>query len=239
MPAQSRDQPVAFPLVPPPRRPKRAALLLALLGAGCAAQAQTSGSIGLVSENSLRGLSLSDGKPALQLRIEHEGAAGWYGGGFASTVSLPGGYAHGQLVAYGGYVRRTPAGLAWELGASRTAFAGEHRFDYLETYAGVALERIGARLYFSPSYYGAGRTAYLELSGNYPLGERLRLIAQAGMLRRLGWEAGARQRIDLRLGIGADLGDYSLHLAWLARQRDPASRARLAQALAAGAIYDF
>lgn len=237
--SQSRHDRVASTLAPPLRRRHGAAIPLSLLGAACAAHAQTSGSIGLVSENSLRGLSLSDGKPALQLRIEHEGASGWYAGGFASTVSLPGGYAHGQLMAYAGYAQRSPAGFSWELGASRSAFAGEHRFDYIESFAGVSLERFGARLYFSPAYYGAGRTAYLELNGHYPLGERLRLIAQGGVLRRLEAVSGASQRIDLRLGVGADLGDCALQLAWLARQRDPASRARRARSLAASINYAF
>jgi uncharacterized protein (TIGR02001 family) len=234
---QSRHDRVASTLVSALRR--GAAILFSLLGAVCAAHAQTNGSIGLASENSLRGLSLSEGKPALQLRIEHEGASGWYAGGFASTVSLPRGYAHGQIVAYAGYAQRSPAGLSWELGASRTAFPGEHRFDYVESFAGVWLERFGARLYFSPSYYGAGHTAYLELSGDYPLGERLRLVAQGGVLRRLEPVSGPSQRIDLRLGLGADLGDCALQLAWLARQRDPAGRARRARALAASVNYAF
>lgn len=245
MPAPSRRHPAATALTGFLRLPFRRIVLhtvLALLAlpASRHAGAQTSGSIALVSEHSLRGLSLSGRRPAMQLRIEHDAAAGWYGGGFLSTVELPGSKARGQLVAYAGHARRFASGASWELGASQAVFPGERRYDYFEAYAGLSFDRAGTRLYLSPSYYGAGKTAYLELNAFHPLGERLRLVARAGLLHRIGEHGNSRRnRADLRLGLDADVGDCTLQLAWLARQRDPVARARHARALAASASYAF
>ena len=49
------------------------------------ARAQTSGDLTLVSEYAGRGVALYT-RPALQLRVEHDTAAGWYGGAFAAPV---------------------------------------------------------------------------------------------------------------------------------------------------------
>src|SRR5689334_9431031 len=77
----SRTSPLAFaPGV-------RAACLLLACATGPAA-AQTSGNLTLVSEYAVRGISLGNGDPALQLRIDHDARDGWYAGGFVSPVVL-------------------------------------------------------------------------------------------------------------------------------------------------------
>jgi hypothetical protein len=79
-----------------------AAILLVSLSGG--ARCQTSADLTLVSEYAGRGVALHTG-PALQLRVEHDAADGWYGGAFASPVTLEG-RGQGQLTAYGGRAQR-------------------------------------------------------------------------------------------------------------------------------------
>ena len=206
-----------------------------LLTFSCATQAQVSASLSLVSEYAVRGLSLSEGRPAAQLRVDYDSPSGWYAGGFVSSASLAYSPTRAQLIAYAGYARRMASGLSWDAGISRTSFARDARYRYDEFHAGLSWESGGVRAYLSPHYYGAGRSAYLEWNGVHPLGERWRLVGHAGVLRRFGGYGGADgpARADLRLGLAYDAGPATFQLAWLARQRDPAVAAPRARALAA------
>ena len=84
---------------------------------GTGARAQTSGDLTLVSEYAGRGVALYT-RPALQLRVEHDTAAGWYGGAFASPVTLDN-RTQGQLTAYAGRARRLTSTLSWDAGDTR------------------------------------------------------------------------------------------------------------------------
>jgi uncharacterized protein (TIGR02001 family) len=202
-----------------------------------AAQGQASASVSLASEYSVRGVSLSDGRPAPQLSVAYDAAQGWYAGVFAAPGLALGGRSGvnsgvTQLVAYGGYARRLASGLSWEAGASSTGFQHASEYDYRELYIGMASDRVSGRVYFSPAYYGyGGRAAYGELNGFYPLREHLKLVAHIGALHPQA--AAARDRIDLRLAIGYDSGDCNVQLAWLAGNRRGEVRAPRALSLSA------
>ncbi|HEU4845798.1 MAG TPA: TorF family putative porin [Burkholderiaceae bacterium] len=195
------------------------ALALALLLAAGGAAAQASGSASLVSDYRFRGLSLSDGNPSAQLGLNYDSPGGWYAGGQAAGANL-----HErdmvQLTAYGGLAQRLASGWSWEAGASASGFTRRHDSDYTEWYAGLASERIGLRLYYSPRYFGRDmRTAYGEVNGFYPLHDKVKLVAHGGVLRYLphaGDSAGLPARYDGRLGLAAALGDWNVQLAWVA-----------------------
>jgi len=192
-----------------------------LLGLACAmaapaALAQFSGSLAVLSDYRFRGRSLSDNGPTAQLTLNYDRDDGWYAGAMAARAKLddsPG----AQLVAYGGYARRLPGGMGWEAGATRTVFTGAGAANYVEGYAGVSGEQVSARLYYSPRYFGtATRTVYAEANGFLRLGETLRLVGHAGMLRSLGGDADGTvggQRHDYRLGLAAQVGGVDLQLA--------------------------
>ena len=235
----------------PDRRNDRRTFPLALAGlafilsafAG-GAQAQTGTTLGLVSEYSLRGLSLSAGRPAPQLRIDHDADTGWYWGAAASRVRLRASPATALAIGYAGYARRLPSGWSWDAGVKRAVFLRDAGNSYVEVYAGVSADRAGARLSLSPAYYGAGRSAYLELNGYHPLGERWRLSGHVGLLHWLGgYGAAARTRTDLRAALVTDIatriGDASIEVGVQARQRDPGLAAQRARALFAGASLGF
>jgi uncharacterized protein (TIGR02001 family) len=192
----------------------------------------------LASEYGMRGLSLSDGRPVPQLRLDHDSAGGWYVGGFASPVRLPGSGARAALIAYGGRARRFGPGLAWDLGASQTTFAGAGRYNYREFHGALSGDRGSVRFAFSPDYYGAGRSTYVELNGAYPLAAGLSLSGHAGWL---AWSRrdGAQSRGDLRAAVVAEFGDASVQLGLQGRQRDPGVRVARARALFASLSYGF
>jgi uncharacterized protein (TIGR02001 family) len=215
-------------------------LLFLVAAGGAPAQAQTSATLSVVSEYSLRGLSLSRGRPVPQLRIGHDAQDGWYWGAFGSGAALRASPATAVAMVYGGRAQRLASGLDVDAGISRTVFVRDGRYSYTEVYAGISSERVGARLSLAPGYYGGGRAVYVELNGTLPLGARLRLSAHAGLLHRFPYEGeAARGRLDLRASIGADIGDASVEIGLQARQRDPGRGAPRARALFASASIGF
>lgn len=214
-----------------------AALLLSFLAAP--ARCQTSSDLTLVSEYAGRGVALHT-RPALQLRVEHEAGDGWYGGVFASPVTLAG-RSQGQLTAYGGRARRLTSALSWDAGVTRSTFPRDGGWNYHEFYAGLAWQRASARLFYSPAYYGEGRSLYLDLSGAYPLGDTLRLAAHAGLLRPLGNYEGAAARAsgDVRIALVADVGDVTVQAGWQARWRTYLPAFPRPRALTASASLHF
>jgi uncharacterized protein (TIGR02001 family) len=191
-------------------------------------QAQTSLVATLVSEYVARGKSLSQGRLAPQLRLDWD-AGGWYAGALVSRVRYADTDANAQVLAYAGYAHRLPSGLSWEAGVLESAFAGSPAYRYHELYAGLAGGRLAGRVYFSPSYFGDASTVYAELNGNVPLRDGLFLVGHLGMLHPLGSaEDEARRRVDLRVGLSLDSGNWNVQLALLAnipgRHEDAAPR---------------
>lgn len=215
-----------------------AILLLCLAGS---ARCQTSADLTLVSEYAGRGIAL-DTRPALQLRVEHDTDAGWYGGAFASPVRIEG-RSQGQLIVYGGRAQRLTSTLSWDAGVSRSTFLRDGRWNYHEFYAGLAVQRASARLFYSPAYYGEGRSLYLDLSGAYPLNDQLRLATHAGLLHPMGGYAGADEGIgnsgDARIALVADVGDCSVQAGWQTRWRGYLSEFPRARGFTASLSFHF
>lgn len=216
----------------------RAAIgLCAVLAAG-PAHAQASLSAAITSEYSVRGVSLSRGRPAPQLRVDYDAPGGWYAGALASHAVLPDNESGVQLIAYGGYAQRLPSGFTWEAGALDSSFVHGKEYRYHEFYAGVARDRVGGRLYFSPSYYGGPKTAYAEVNTSYPLRDRLTLLGHIGLLHAFSGGSGeTRNGVDLRLALGLNLGDWNVQLAVLGRT--PGAGVREPRAVAISASYAF
>ena len=183
-----------------------------------AAQAQSSATVSLASELSVRGVSLSDGRPAPQVGWSYDGEQGWYAGAVAAAQVRVGERDNAiQLIAYGGYARLLASGLSWEAGVSSTVFRHAADYNYREAYVGLASDRVNGRLYFAPAYYGyGGRVTYAEINTFHPLRDHLKLIAHAGLRHHLqDRHGGARDHLDVRLALGYDAGSCNLQLAWL------------------------
>jgi uncharacterized protein (TIGR02001 family) len=213
MPIDDHDRQPAFPA---PALTGALAFFLAAMVLARGACAQTSADLTLVSEYAMRGVSLG-ARPALQLRVDHDFDTGWYAGAFASPARLYG-RDEGQLIVYGGRALPLTSRLSWDAGITRTMFLRDSRYDYHEFYAGLALERISARLSYAPVYYGMGRTVYLDLNGAIPLRERLALALHAGQLHPFGtdYHRNDGDRTDLRATLAYDAGDWRLQAGWQA-----------------------
>ena len=208
-------------MTPAVARRSLALLMLFHLG-GALAQLSTTASI--VSDYRARGVSLSDGQPAPQLTINYDHPQGWYLGGFASRVNLRGVEDSTQLVTYAGYAHLLSPGLSWEAGASKSFFQRGAKYEYAESFIGLATENLSGRLSYAPHYFGKkDGSLYGELNGNAPLNDSVRLVAHLGLLHSPSPQGIAlptpTYRADLRLGLNVDIDSWKLQLAWLAAQK--------------------
>jgi len=195
----------------------RQAGTIALIGLACAmdasAQAQVSGSAGIVSDYMYRGISLSSGKPAARLALDVDGASGWFAGGQVVTGQLaPQSHRNAQWLGYGGYAQRLPSGLSWETGVSAYAFHGAPDWNFREAFVGLSYDNYSARLHYSPDYLGFGdRTVYAELNGGAPLAAGWRYFWRGGFLAAL--DNALSSRAEARIGVGTAVEGWQLQLS--------------------------
>lgn len=176
------------------------------------AQGQLGGAISVDSDYRLRGVSLTDNRPALSASLTYDHASGAYAGASVVThgITDAGGGLLGHM-EYVGYAVRGRDGYDWDVGVSNQDFTpyGPQRLHlrYSEAYVGVSKGDLSARLYYSPNYLRSwGTTAYLDLNAVVHPAPNWRLSGHAGALTPAGGGNGSvRTRYDLRLGVARDL----------------------------------
>ena len=197
----------------------RGALALLLALTATASLAQVSATASLVSDDRVRGVSLSNGNPAAQLDLSYDNKSGWYGGAFFSNVEFdPSTGQQLQFAGYGGYAVRLEHGWSLDAGATYEDFTGDSDYRYVEAHVGLTTSSLSARLYYSPNYFGVSiHTLYAELNGSYRLGEQFKLIGHAGLLQAFAGATeqagGDHPHTDLLAGIEWQRRPFSLQVA--------------------------
>ncbi|HEX2083506.1 MAG TPA: TorF family putative porin [Xanthomonadaceae bacterium] len=185
------------------------ACVLACLHGGARAEV----TLGVVSDYRYRGVSLTDGVPALQAGLAWDRDDGWYAGVFAANTRI--GSERGlQTVSYLGHAWRLKSGRSWEAGVQYIALVGHRGGEYRELYLGLASDRWNVRLYHQPRLFGdAGPSAYAEANASLPLGGRWMVLGHVGAACRDDpGRYGDPFRYDGRVGVGVAVGAVNLHL---------------------------
>lgn len=200
-------------------------LALLLAAASAAAPAQTSFTASLMSDYRYRGVSLSGELPAVSVSANHDFASGLYGGVSVASARLRYTPVKARLVSYAGFARRMDNGYGWDVGVADVRYRGASRYDYQELYAGLTSERLGARVSVSPHYLGIGpRSVYTQVTGSWPLGDKVDLFADAGYLHI------DQPRKDARIGISVMFQSWTVQLAWSATRQRARYSAQVQQA---------
>ncbi len=207
--------------------------------------AQISAGVGLDSDERLRGVSLSDGRPVVDANIGYDHSSGVYLG--ASAAGQPG----SRLVSYGqylGYAARRGANLSWDVGVNNqsiTAYGDQvATLHYTELYAGLNSGHLSAHAYYSPAYLRPGaQTLYLELAGTLPLRDQWRLFGHVGALTPLSGASGAFRRgehYDAQAGVARAFNTFEVRLSWTgATPAQSRTSSRNPSGLVLGATYFF
>ena len=195
------------------------------------AAAQTvSGEAEIVSDYRYRGVSLSNGKPALQASAELDSGTGFYLGGFGSWVPHGGGSTAVELDASAGY-RTTVAGITLDGGVSWYHYPGAADCDYAEAIATLSWERgnTGARggVAWAPrqaNLIDAAGTKSANLYGFVGV-EQAIAGTPISLTFDLGYEAGAFDgaarggKLDWRGGIAVSQSGFTVSASYVGAVR--------------------
>lgn len=117
---------------------------------------EISGNVAVVSDYRFRGVSFSDGDPALQGGIDIVHESGFYVGTWGSTISGGSAYGELELDVYGGWGGEVADGIAVDVGLLYYLYPTENELadtlgvdtDYFEPYASIStsLGPVGATL---------------------------------------------------------------------------------------------
>jgi uncharacterized protein (TIGR02001 family) len=191
------------------------------------AAAQFAGSLSLDSDYRFRGLSLSNGRPALSLNLAYDHSSGAYIGASATAEETP--HTGVQFLGhseYLGFAVRASHDLSLDVGVSHSWYAQyydrEYDVSYTEIYAGVSKGPISVRLYYSPDYFGSGtKTLYAEVNGAVSPWTDWRLFSHVGALTYLTQQPWDHQpeRYDLRVGIAREFKGAEIRAAFTTATR--------------------
>jgi uncharacterized protein (TIGR02001 family) len=227
-------------------------MILALaLALASPAHAQLGFGAAVESDDRVRGLSLSDGRPTLNLSFSYDSPSGLYGGGTAIGVDTrssglqPLGY-----VVYAGYAVKMSPSVAWDAGVTNnqvTVYLDRKYTDnYTELYAGFTERDVSAHIYYSPNYLDdSGGVIYIDVDGAVRPADRWRLFGHAGVLTPLnstGPSGGGGPRFDLQAGVAREFTHADVHLSWVATTPTPVfppDRRQARNVMVLGAAYFF
>ena len=176
-----------------------------------AGASEFSGIATLTSEYIYRGLSLSDGDPAIQLGLDYEHDSGLFIGVWASTIDLPSatGQRDIELDYYAGFHYAAESAITATVTLLRYTYPGQtstHRYDYNEVLFGSTwLERYSIEFGYTSNFYGQDRIGrHWELRSEWPVANAWVIgaalggneVSDAGVSHYLHWDVGASARFS-------------------------------------------
>lgn len=182
------------------------------------AQAQLAMRVSADSDYRRRGYSVTDGQPAVTGALSYDDPSGIYANGLivvAPDDAAPGlsGFEAGL-----GYATRISRTVSVEGGAIHTRYArspgGPLDLRYTEIYAGVSVNGISARVYYSPDYLARDLpTLYTELQAGIRLQRDWHLGLHLGALTYLDDlpRYTVRSRYDWRATVSRNLGQFEIY----------------------------
>jgi uncharacterized protein (TIGR02001 family) len=194
--------------------------------AAAPAQAQVGLSATLTTDELYRGVSLSNGDPALVVALAYDGPGGIYAGG--SLIGQPFGRRSPGLVGhmeYAGWAGRSHDGPTWDLGVTNTNYdsgvGAPRRLDATEFHLGLIARNVTFYTYYSPDYFNpSNRTLYNEVNLIARPASGWRLVAHAGVLDPLAGPGDHKPRYDLSAGLVRAFKGGETRLAWTTTRPD-------------------
>ncbi|AMX01313.1 TorF family putative porin [Microbulbifer thermotolerans] len=196
-----------------------AVLTLGALG-GIAAQAQAeasfSANLGVVSDYKFRGISQTDGSPALQGGIDLEFDNGFYLGTWASQVD----FAYGEDETdyehdfYGGYAGEISETVSYDIGYAYYAYHGsDWDEDYQEFFGSLSISDLTLGFVYSDDYWAGTGTfyyPYAEYSFALPADVSLDFHLGVNLFDEEGFLYEADSYIDYSVTVAKEFGGLSL-----------------------------
>jgi uncharacterized protein (TIGR02001 family) len=194
-----------------PHAPLTACLSACLLASSQTSASEFSGLVTLTTEYIYRGMTLSDGDPAIQAGVDYEHDSGLFAGIWASSMDVitPVSERKRELDFYAGYISSPDAPLSATVTALYYTYPGQtgaRRYDYIELLlSGTWRERHTLEFGYTDDLYGLDRIArHWELRSEWPVANAWVIsgafggndLSDAGSGRFLYWHLGASARYE-------------------------------------------
>lgn len=199
---------------------------LGLLAAAHAANAEVSGTIGLVSDYDYRGFSQTGEEPAVQLSIDYAHESGWYIGTWGSNIDhfSDGGAdtASTEVDLYTGFAG-SAGDLGWDVGIVYYTYANASDLNFAEIYGKLSYGIFSGGVYFSNAFGHKDNDEAFYVYGDVgiPVGP-LSLDLHAGLSTGDGIEqayfsdVGEDSYQDYSIGLSYTANNITLGLKWVA-----------------------
>lgn len=171
-----------------------------------------------------RGISRSDGDPALQATGTLSHDSGFYAGLWGSSLTEASPTGELQVEYYAGYAREIASGTDIDLGLVYTSFPDASALadpDYVEGYASLS-HTLGpvtaeAGAFYAPEQDGLGGRDNLYLYGDVTAGIPFTPLTVLGRLGYTtgGLAPGGGDYVDWRLGVEVDRGPFRFGLSYV------------------------
>jgi uncharacterized protein (TIGR02001 family) len=200
---------------------------LGLLAAATAANAEVSSTWTLTNDYDFRGFTQSAKDPAVQASLDYAAENGWYVGAWASNVDFgPDADVDYEVDLYTGFTGGDEEGLGWDVGVVYYAYPDDSDINYFEAYGGISYDWFDAKLWYSNDFTGdatEGDTSgiYVEANATFPLPQSFSILVHAGLSTGDYWdEVNGDDVIDYSLGVGYDVGNFTLALKYVDTDTD-------------------
>lgn len=127
-----------------------------------------SGTVTLTSDYDYRGISQTDGDPALQGSVLFNTDIGFYASAWASTLDWgPDSDADVEIDYFGGFTREFgDSGLSWDLGVLAYTYPGLNGANFIEYYGGLVYGGFNIKASYSDDFAGVGESGWY-INGGY------------------------------------------------------------------------
>ncbi|WP_345549132.1 TorF family putative porin [Microbulbifer aestuariivivens] len=177
-----------------------------------------SANLGVVTDYKFRGVSQTDGNPAIQGGVDLDFGNGIYLGTWASQVDFaePAGEENTDFEQdfYLGYSGELSSGIAYDVGYIYYAYHGSNQDeDYQEIYGSISISDLTLGLAYSDDYWdstGEFYYPYAEYSFALPSDMSLGLHVGANLFDEVGFLEGEDTYLDYSITLGKEFGALSL-----------------------------
>lgn len=197
------------------------------------AQADVTGTATIASDYDFRGVTQTDGNPALQLSIDFATESGWYVGGWGSNIDWLS-TASQELDLYTGFKGATDGGLGWDVGVVYYSYPGESDFNTAEIYGKLSYSVLTGAVYYTDNYFNADESAFYVSAdaaipvGPLSLGLHAGLSQGDGIAASFGGSTNAEDSYtDYGIGISYSASNLTLGVKWVTTTYDDSSDDRI------------
>ncbi len=202
----------------------RIATAAALLVVAGAASAGASVSAAWVSDYDWRGVTQSNYSGAFQLGGTYTADSGFYAGLWGSTLDSSSGLGNTEIDEFVGFSGGDMIG--YDVGVNYYSYPNTKDWNFGELYAGVSYGPVGAKLWYSPDFFGKGTSGhtsafYLEGNGTFPIPSMtgVSFLAHVGYSSgdgiKYGYGMGQKHYMDWSAGFGYDIGNFSTFVKYI------------------------